>query len=218
MKGECFLLKDQTNLTVLSDFGISGVTLFFFSFLKQSRWISLIQISSARPGATYELLYQSRVYAHRLQPSYLRSNRKHRVPECLGLPVAPPGSSSSSDPWRRRAAGPRAHSAVSFVALWIFCSGTTPTPEHSEGVKRVSWPQAEGSNCSRSSITASTPNLSSIMPRAQLSFELYKNQFGASMQKYSSEYIYFVGITAVSSLWIFIIVFTVWHHNLKMEF
>lgn len=51
-------------------------------------------------------------------------------------------------------------------------------------------------------ITAFTPNFSSI--------ELRANQFVAlSMQKYSSEYIYFVRITAASSLLILIIVFTV---------
>lgn len=102
--------------------------------LKQSGWTSLI-----RRVTCYMLVAVST--PHRLQPSYLRSNHKHRVPECLDLPVAPPGSSSSSDPWRRRAAGPREHSAVSFVALWIFCSGTTPASEHSQGVKHVSWPQ-----------------------------------------------------------------------------
>lgn len=109
------------------------------------------------------------IYAHRLQPSYLRSNRKHRVLECRDPPVAPQGTSSSLDPWRRRAAGPRGHSAVSFVALWIFCSGTTPAWECSDGVKRVSWPQAPAQTAAsacRFRRPSITPDPSGVMLRA----------------------------------------------------
>lgn len=65
--------------------------------------------------------------------SYLRSNRRLRVLRCPDPPAGLPGASSSSGPWRRRAAGPPERSAASSVALWIFCSGTKPARQKQEG-------------------------------------------------------------------------------------
>jgi len=61
--------------------------------------------------------------------SYLRSSRRPRVPKYPDPPAGPPGASSSSGPWRRRAAGLPEHSAASSAALWISGSGTRPAPE-----------------------------------------------------------------------------------------
>lgn len=68
--------------------------------------------------------------------SYLHSNRRPQVLRCPDPPACLQGASSSSGPWRRRAAGRQVRSAVSFVSLWIFCSGTRPASNHSNGGER----------------------------------------------------------------------------------
>lgn len=67
---------------------------------------------------------------------YLHSNRRPRVLRCPDPPACLQGASSSSGPWRRRAAGRQVHSVVSSVSLWIFCSGTRPASNRSDGGER----------------------------------------------------------------------------------
>lgn len=119
--------------------------------------------------------------------SYLRSNRRPRVPECQAPPACLPAASFFSAPWKRRAAGPPERSAASFVALWIFCSGTKPATQQKERViaNHLMWSLLKNqSSCCRHSSVSGRAYSASHCSNSQTSItpcgHRYKSQSVAS--------------------------------------
>lgn len=60
-----------------------------------------------QPAAPCPVFHIRGSYILRFTVPYLHSNYKPQVPKCLDPPACLPGASSSSDPWKRRVAGPQ---------------------------------------------------------------------------------------------------------------